>query len=222
LFTLCGHIEETRRLLRENDALSARLSPHHRMHAVAMTLELEEITGDWEAIAALIPRTRAAVEDNLSTPCVRNSRSLLICSAACAALGEEGESLALEEEAAALRAEGFEKILAAPRIRLALARGKPHAVRALIHTPMFERRQIWFWGASVTAYLDALAALAEVDRIEADAPAFLQPPSALEPFALRALAVGRKDPSLMERAATRFEAMGLDLQAATTRAMSAS
>src|SRR5207247_1935354 len=129
LFTLTGHLEEARQLLRENEVFSERLSPHHRMHAVAMVLELEEVTGDWDAVAELIPRTRAAVRDNLATPCVRNSRSLLLCAAACAALGDEGGSRQLENEAEGLGAEGYENILAAPRIRLALNRGDLAAAR---------------------------------------------------------------------------------------------
>src|SRR5204863_216491 len=83
----------------EYDEASERLSPHHRMHGVAMAIELHEITGDWEAIRALVPRTRALVADNLATPCVRNSRSLLACAAACAALGDDAGSRALETAA---------------------------------------------------------------------------------------------------------------------------
>src|SRR5207244_2849958 len=117
LFTMCGRVEETRRLIAEYDEASERLSPHHRMHGVAMAIELEEITGDWEAIRALVERTRAAVADNLATPCVRNSRSLLACAAAFATLGDHAGSRALEAEAEGLIAERYEAILAAPKIR---------------------------------------------------------------------------------------------------------
>ena len=82
---------------------------------------------------------------------------------------------------------------------------------------MFQRRQIWFYSAAVISYLDGLAALGDADRVEADAPQFLDPPSALEPFALRALGVVRGDRSLLEQAALRFEAMDLGRQAANTR-----
>jgi hypothetical protein len=187
------------------------------MHAVAMQLELEEITGDWEAVAGLTERTRARVQDNLATPCVRNSRSLLLCAAAAAALGDQRGSQELEEQADSLGAEGYENILAAPRIQLAINRGDLAAAGTLLEKPMFVRRQIWFYAATVTSYLDGLAALRDVERIEADAPQFLQPPSALEPFALRALGVARKDRAILDRAASRFEAMGLGIQAARTR-----
>jgi class 3 adenylate cyclase len=219
LFNLTGRFEEARRLLEENDEYSERLTPHHRLHAVAMKLELEELTGDWLAIAALTDRTRAAVEENLTTPCVRNSRSLLICAAAAAAVGDDAGSRALEHDAEGLQAEGYDAILAAPRITLALNRKDLASVRTLVERPMIQRRQIWFYIAAVTSYLDALSALGETARIEAGAPQFLHPPSALEPFALRALGTARGDPSLLERAAARFEALSLQLHADRTRAM---
>ena len=47
----------------------------------------------------------------------------------------------------------------------------------------------------------------------------LQPNTYLEPFALRALGIVREDASLIEHAAGRFEALGLDWHAARTRAL---
>jgi class 3 adenylate cyclase len=219
LFTLGGRIDETRRLIAEYDQASERLSPHHRMHGVAMALELEEVTGDWEAIRALIPRTRAAVADNLATPCVRNSRSLLVSAAACAALGDDVGSRDLEAEAEGLQAEGYEAILAAPRIRLALGRGDLDRVRSLIQQPRIERGSMWWFAGAVTAYLDALATLGDRERVERDAPKFLESPSALEPFALRALGVVRGDRYLLEEAAALFTQLGFERQAANTRTL---
>ena len=46
---------------------------------------------------------------------------------------------------------------------------------------------------------------------------YVQPGTYLEPFALRALGIVREDASLLERAAERFEALGLDWHAARTR-----
>lgn len=219
LLTLTGNLEEARRLLAENTALSERLSPHHRLHAVAMELELEELTGDWEAIAALTDRTRALVAENLSTPCVRNPRSLLVCAAAAAALGDLEGAKTLEREAEGLHSEGYDSILAAPRTMLGLNRGDLASVRSLVEKPLMSRRQIWFYLATVVSYLDALAALGETARIEVDAPQFLEPPSTLEPFARRALGVARADRGLLEEAAARFEALGMGLHAERTRAM---
>src|SRR5207247_1941746 len=120
---LCGSLDETRQLLAEHDHAVQRLSAHHRMHGVALWLELYEVTGDWESVRTLIPRTRAAVADNLSTPCVRNTRCLILSAAASEALGDHEEARALEAEADSLGAEGYEHILQGPRIRLALAKG---------------------------------------------------------------------------------------------------
>ena len=220
LFTLCGRPDDTRRLIAEYDQASERLSPHHRMHGVALALEFEEITGDWEAIRALIPRTRAAVADNLATPCIRNSRSLLLCAAACAALGEDERSRILEREAEALETEGFEAILAAPRIRLALARGDHDRVGGLAVEPKIGRGTLWWYPGAVTSYFDALATLRDRERVERAAPRFLESRSALEAFALRALGVVRDDPGLLEKAATLFSRLGFELQAADTRSLS--
>jgi hypothetical protein len=219
LFTLCGRPDETRRFIAEYDEASERLSPHHRMHGVAMAIELEEITGDWEAIRALIPRTRAAVADNLATPCVRNSRSLLVCAAACMALGDDAGSHALETESEGLQAQGYEAILAAPRIRLALGRGDLDRVSSLIVEPRIERGSMWWYPAAVTSYLDALATLGNRERVERDAPKFLESHSALEPFSMRALGLVRGDRSLLEEAALLFTRLGFERQASNTRAV---
>jgi hypothetical protein len=218
LFTLYGRLDDSHRLIAEYDEASERLSPHHRMHGVAMAIELEEITGEWEAIRALVPRTRAAVADNLATPCVRNSRSLLSCAAACTALGDDAEARTLEAEAAELQAEGYDAILAAPRIRLALARGDLETARPLLVEPRVTRGSMWFHPAAVTTYLDALASLGDRDRLERYAPQFLESRSVLEPFALRALGVVRADPELLTEAATSFARMGFERQAEVTRA----
>jgi hypothetical protein len=55
--------------------------------------------------------------------------------------------------------------------------------------------------------------------VEAEAPRLLEPNTYLEPFALRALGVAREDARLIERAAVRFEAFGLDWHAARTSAL---
>ena len=71
----------------------------------------------------------------------------------------------------------------------------------------------------MATHLDALAALGEGARVEAEASRLLQPNTYLEPFALRALGLVREDAKLIERATKRFEAFGLDWHAARTRAL---
>src|SRR5262249_45463330 len=152
LFVLCGRFEDARRIVAEYIEETERFSAHHRMHGVAMTVEVAEISGDWDALRALIPRTRASVADNLTTPCVRNSRSLRVCAAASAAAGDEAEALALEAEAAPLAAERYAPILAAPRIRLALRRGDAEAARELLLQPASSGAgTMWWYPGAVAA-----------------------------------------------------------------------
>ena len=73
-------------------------------------------------------------------------------------------------------------------------------------------------GIAMATHLDGLAALGERKRVETEAGRLLHPNTYLEPFALRALGLVREDASLIERAAGRFEALGLDWHAARTRA----
>jgi class 3 adenylate cyclase/tetratricopeptide (TPR) repeat protein len=219
LFTMCGRLSESRRIIDDHDTLCSRLFPHHRLHAVALEIEFLEVLGEWAAIRALAPRARKAVGENLATPCVRAGRSLLVCSAACAALGDEQGAASLEREADELRMEGFGWIVEAPRIRLALHRHDLATVRELVSATgsSITRRQMWYFPAAAATYLDALAALGDAEGLNAGAPEFLETDSVLKAFAMRALGIVRGDPSMMEGAASQFEAFGFDAQAASTR-----
>jgi class 3 adenylate cyclase len=220
LFTLSGHLDEARRLVDEHDALSLRLFPHQRVHAVAMHVELQEVLGEWEAIRSLVPRTRAAVAENLDTPCIRNSRTMLACAAACAALGEEILAAELEAEAERMRFEGWDIILDTPRLRLALARGDLETARRLAVPPLSHRRQVWFYPGAVAAYFDAVAALGDRTAMEEAAEALHdREDSVLTAFALRAQGILEGDRALLGRAAERFDSFGFGRQADATRAM---
>jgi hypothetical protein len=72
-----GEFDEARRHADRHDEAASQLSAHHRVHAVAMRLEVHELAGGWVHMAELGLRTRSAVAENQATPCVRNSRSLL-------------------------------------------------------------------------------------------------------------------------------------------------
>ena len=98
-----------------------------------------------------------------------------------------------------------------PRIRLALARDELGVVAELA-SPEFD----WQWEPAST-FLDALAALGDRKRIEAEAPRWLQHGTFDEPFALRALGVARGDRALLKQALERFETMGLSWHAEQTR-----
>ena len=70
----------------------------------------------------------------------------------------------------------------------------------------------------MAAHLNALAALGDRAGAEDAAGRALQPGTYVEPFALRALGVVREDAALVERAAERFDALGLAWHATRTRA----
>jgi hypothetical protein len=192
-----------------------------RTRAMAFEIELLELLGAWEEIRALVPRTRTAVEENLATPCVRAPRSLLVCAAACAALGDDEEAGSLEREADELPVEDSGWIMDAPRIRLALHRRDLATVSRLVSAPAssITRRQIWYFPAAVATHFDALAALGDLERVASDAAEFLETDSVLTAFATRTLGILRRDALLVEEAATRFERFGFEAQARDTRAI---
>jgi hypothetical protein len=210
-----GDFSEARHFARIHDELNARLSPHHRLHGVSGLIEVEELAGGWERISGLEQRAEKAVDENLATPCIRNSRALLLCALACHYRGDEDASRRLEERAEEVSLEGYGLTLGGPRIRLALARGDLDKVDRLVggeHT----FPQVFHLG-SQAALLDGLAALGDRERTEDQAEPFLRPGTYLEPFALRALGLVREDEELIRQALQRFEALGLDWYADETR-----
>ena len=215
-----GRFREARRLARAYDELASPLTPHHRVHAVSILIEVEELAGAWEAVAELQPRAEQAIADNLSTPCVRNPRSLLVCAAAQVELGDEAAAGELEERARAVWMEGYGSTLDAPLLRLALLRGELDQAERLVGVPELRGwHRGWFLFSALAARLDALATLGRTKEVEEEASRHRRPAMYLEPFALRALGRVHEDPSLVERAAAAFDAMGLTGHAAATRAL---
>ncbi len=211
-----GQFDEGRRYSRSVEEINRRLSPHHRLHGVGQSLVLEELLGDWGAVRRMQPGVEDAVAANTATPCVLNERALLVCALARAYLGDEEEACRLEQEAGAHRMTGYGPLQDAPRVQLALHRNDLAAVASLLGEPSV-RRSTTYYLSSMATHLDGLAALGERERVETEAGRLLQPNTYLEPFALRAVGVVREDASLIERAAGRFEALGLDWHAARTR-----
>ena len=213
-----GQLDEARRYTVSHGELTRELSPHHRLHGVAMSLMLEELLGDWDAVSRLQPRVEEAVAANAGTPCVFDQRSLLVCALARAHLGDEEEARRLEHKAEAHAMTGYGTVLGTPRAQLALHRNNLAAVESLLGEPGVRRSNLPYL-SSMATHLDGLAALGERTRVEDEASRLLQPDTYLEPFALRALGLVREDAGLIERAAGRFEALGLDWHAARTRAL---
>jgi class 3 adenylate cyclase/tetratricopeptide (TPR) repeat protein len=212
-----ARLREARRLAREHVELSQHLSPHHRLHGVALLAEAEELAGDWDAIRKLEGQIERAVGENRDTPCVRNARCLLLCALASVHNGNEERARALERAADQLGMEGHGLALDNVRVRIALARGDLDEVGRLVGPePSF---RFVFGVPTLAARLDALAAIRDRPRLEQEAPPFLRPGTYFEPFALRALGVVREDAEQIERALERFEALHLDWHAAQTRAL---
>ena len=212
-----ARFDEARRHAQLHDEAASRLSPHHQVHAVAMKLELEELTGRWDMMTALAERTRATVEANVDTPCVRNSRSLLACALASAQLGDVAATSLFEQRAGEIAMAGYDAVFAPLRIRLAIARGDLGALERLVGQALPPPpAKNWWTLCTEAARLDALTALRDTQAIDAEAPPYAVPGTYLEPFALRALGVVHDEVALLDHAQASFTALGLDWFASQT------
>ena len=208
-----GRLAEARKLTRELGEVVADLTPHHRLHGVAMLLEIEELEGTWDAVIRREAATLAAVERNRDTPCVRNARSLLLCAVAREVRGDAKRSRELEALADELQLEGHGAATGTPRARLAIARGRLDLLEELFTDDEWHTRQSWFILPAAAARLDVLAVLGDAPEIE---QSFAPPRSYVEPFALRALGLARADEALLSEADGRFRALSLDWHADQT------
>src|SRR5919201_2499410 len=214
----CGELDEARRYATLHDEAVRPLSPHHRLHGSALLLLLEELLGNWEQVIELQGLIETRVSESAATPCVLSARSLYVCALANAHLGNDEETERLEAKADPLAMSGYGTVLDTPRLRLALHRGDLTGVESLLGEPAV-RASNWFYLSSMAAHLDGLAALGERERVEQEAARAIKPGTYLEPFALCALGLVRRDEALVGQAAERFEAFGLEWHAARTRAL---
>jgi class 3 adenylate cyclase len=187
---------------------AAGLTPHHRLHATSWQILLSTVTGRWDEVRDRAAEAQRIVDANLAaaTPCVSTVSILLNCATASALAGEEDEAARLEAKARGIGMEGnrwYQGWFEPPQIRLALARRQLGKVAELA-----PHEFDWEW-EPVPTFLDALAALGDRERIEAEAPKWLQAGTFAEPFALRALGIVRSDRALLQQALGRFEAMEL-------------
>jgi hypothetical protein len=189
----------------------AGLTPHHRMHGAGLPIQVETLAGRWEAVRELTAEGERAVEANLAagTPCPMNVAILLNCAAASAFAGDEEGAHRLEAKADAIGMVGYRPWFEPTRILLALARNDLAALPALTAQ---EPPNLLPQGA----FLDALVALGDRERIETEAPKWLRPGTYVEPFALRALGLARGDEALLAQALARFESLGLSWHAEQT------
>ena len=189
--------------------LARPLTPHHRLHGAGLQALVETLAGRWEAVRELTQQAERAVDEN-DTPCPQNVTTLLHCALASQYCGDEAESRRLEAKAKAVGLQGYRFWFDPPRIRLALARGDLASLPSLVEGGYLELEP-------PAAFLDALVALGDRVRIEAEAPKWLKSGIYAEPFALRALGVARSDRMLIRQALDRFEAMELLWHAEQTK-----
>jgi class 3 adenylate cyclase len=216
IYLRTGNLGAAARASAQATEAAAGLTPHHRLHAACWQILLASVTGRWEEVRAHAAEAERTVDANLAaaTPCVLTVSILLNCATASALAGEDDESRRLESKAQGIGMEGnrwYQGWLEPPQIRLALARNQPGVVAELAPPEMD-----WEWEPAST-FLDALAALGDRKRIEAEAPKWLQAGTFAEPFALRALGITRNDRPLLKQAQERFEAMELSWHAEQTR-----
>ena len=209
-----GRFDEARRVAELHDEVTRSLTPHHRLHAVALLISVEEAAGRWETVRDLTARAEPAVAANVATPCALNVWSLLACALAHVHLGDKREALHLEQSGANLGMEGYGYAFDPLHVEIAIARGDlPEVERKLREWSPQGFRDV----EGLVARLNALVALERGPEIEEEAPALLRAETYLEPFALRALGFARGDDGPIEQAIKRFEAMGLDWHAVETR-----
>ncbi len=212
-----GRVEEARAAARRHDEVAMQLSRHHQVHAVAMQLELEELTGDWQRILDLTDRTEGAVAANAGTPCARNQRSLLSCAVAAAIRGESATAAQLEAASDAWGMEGYDVIFNTLRVRLAILRGDREAMRRLMPSALPLPNKNWWRLTTILARLDALLELGEDELVAAEARRLVVPGTYLEPFARRSLAIVRRDERELEAVIGGFASAGQAWHAAESR-----
>jgi tetratricopeptide (TPR) repeat protein len=217
---MLGRFNAARAMSELHQAATRPLSAHHRLHGIAVRTELEEASGEWTTVRDLTPRIEETVAENLSTPCVRNERTLLVAAAASRILGDVAKSERIEAKAESLGMEGYDLALSAPRLRLALLKDDVVAVERLLSSLPSERKQhvLAHNPSSQVLRMEALVRLGDSAAIENEAVPLLEyRRTYIEPFALRALGQVRGDRSLIEQALARFEEFGLGWHADQTR-----
>jgi class 3 adenylate cyclase/tetratricopeptide (TPR) repeat protein len=216
MYAASGRFADARDAVARLEQEGQGLTVHHRVHGLGNHVMLECLTGCWDEVCSRTAAMEAAVAGNLSTPCPLNIASLLTCALAAGVLGDKPEMRRLEEAAYATGMQGYSFATDSARIRLALVRGELEQARELVDGLDEELLEPWAYDIR-SALFDALVALGEQERIEADAPEWIERGGYPAPFALRALGLIREDKALVEQAAQAFEAMGLVWHAQRTR-----
>ncbi len=219
-YLAAGRLSDADRLAMVLRELSEELTPHHRLHGVGYAMLVDALAGRWESIREKAQAADQAVAANASTPCILNNWALLACATAHVHANEVDEAQRFEEGAHALAGYPGSITIGTAKIWLELARNDLDAVARLLPAePPQPGGRPPNDAFMLSVRLDALAALRDRERVEAETPPLLQPGAYLEPFALRARGVVREDTALLEQAVGAFDAMGLEWHAEQTRAL---
>jgi tetratricopeptide (TPR) repeat protein len=217
LFLTVGRLADARAMAERMAETVASLTPHHRVHGLGVRLILEMAVADWEAVRELTQATEHAIEANLATPCPFNVGLPLRLATAWTHAGDEATSARLVAKAESIGMVGYGRTQSPVRLQLAIARHDREGIRLIIDSVDREWLTSGAWELW-TALFDGLVEIDDRDRIETDAPGWLGSDAYVAPFAMRALAIARKDKTLLADAVARFETMGLERHAEATRA----
>jgi class 3 adenylate cyclase/tetratricopeptide (TPR) repeat protein len=215
VYLRAGRIAGARRFAEHFDEVASSLTAHDQVHAVGLHAVVAGLLGEWEALGNLATRAEKASAANEDFPCQFNWRTLLLCALGLAQRGREGEARRLEEIGRASAVVAGPPELEPALLRLALLRADGEETRRILEVLPATGGPFDIDGAA--ARLDALLLLGETGRLEEEALPFLDEEGYTRPFALRAIGISRGDPSLVDEAAVRFEAMGLAWRAVETR-----
>ena len=218
LYASVGRIADARAVVARMEEAVAGLTPHHRVHGFGARLWLESAEAHWDAIRERTQRAEELIEANLATPCPFNRGLLILLAAAWTYAGNVADADRLLARAEQVGMATY-LVIHTPRwLALAIARDDHNEVRSLIDSlqPAWLAPSNWDLWALL---FDGLVQLDDRERIETEAPKWLNRGLYVTPFATRALAIARRDEPLLEEAAVQYDAMGLDRHAERTRAL---
>ena len=210
-----GRFAEAREFAARYEAVAAKQYQAAKAHALAWRIEIEALAGEWSRVRGYEDRARQPARYGAHR--VSAVRALLLCAVARARLGQVAESTRLERLADELAPITDDRI-AAPHIRLALARGDLDRVAELMaHAPRRLKPWAQWWALDLDiTRLDALTALGDATGVEAEATPLLGTCALLDAVAKRALAAVRRDPVLRRQAVEAFTHMDLPGHVAPT------
>jgi DNA-binding SARP family transcriptional activator len=212
----CGALGEAADAARGLETLGRRLSPHHRLHAIAAELSVRNLRGSPTEVLDLVAAVRDRMTASVDTPCVAGPWSMHVAATAALRLGEHGLAADLAAEGDAWHMVGFDDEIGAQLIARAVLRSDVQEVQRLMVMPLMERWNGWFLTSIVPPYLDALVAIDDRARLESETRPLLGVGGLFEPFARRALAISDRDEGALGRAHERLLALGLESAAADT------